>query len=260
MYALLISLKSEFYKSRKTLAFWASILLPIVICSMVTAGFYFESKKIIAQNFPSEALWMMYSGSILGVMGTLILPFYVIFTAFSVNNIEHKNDTWKSLFAMPLNKFSIYTAKYLYAVLLIFICLMLFGIVNLACGHLLHFLNNGFKFNEFSPVTILSKLYTKLFLCSLGILSVQFIISLIWSDFLKPMGIGFIGLIIGLITASKHWAYAYLIPYSHPVLVLSEKKEAATMPIFTQEVYTSLIYAAVLFLTGYFIVLKKSVK
>ena len=261
MYALLISLKSEFYKSRKTLAFWASILLPLVLCTMVTAGFYFESKKILGMHYPPNVLWANYSGSILGVMGMLILPFYVIFMAFSVNNIEHKNDTWKSLFAQPLPKFSIYTAKYLYAVLLIFICLTLFAGLTFAYGHILHALNNKYKFNEYSPVEMLSTLYLKVFFSSLGILSVQFIISLIWSDFLKPMGIGFIGVIAGIITATKGWEYAYLIPYSHPALALSMRKgPAEAMHLFTQEIYTSFAYAVALFIIGYFIVVKKSVK
>lgn len=260
MYALLISLQSEFYKSRKTLAFWAAILLPLSICTLVALGFYFNATKILAQHYPPKGLWMTYSGSILGVMGTLILPFYVIFMAFSVNNIEHKNDTWKSLFAQPLPKIAIYAAKYLYAVFLILICLFLFAAINLGSGYLLHYLNGAFRFDLFSPIDVLSKLYSKLFLSSLGILSVQFIISLIWGDFLKPMGIGFIGIIAGIIAASKGWEYAYLIPYSHASLALGLKKNPAGAEIFTQEIYSSLIYAAVLFLIGYFIVIKKSIK
>jgi hypothetical protein len=260
MYALLISLQSEFYKSRKTLAFWAAILLPVIICSLVTLGFYFNAGKILAQHYPPKVLWMNYSGSILGVMGTLILPFYVVFMAFSVNNIEHKNDTWKSLFAQPLPKLSIYSAKYLFAVFLIFICLFLFAAVTVGTGYLLHVLNTNLRFDLFSPLEFLSKIYTKVFLSSLGILSLQFIISLIWSDFLKPMGIGFIGIIGGIIAASKGWDYAYLIPYSHAGMALGLKKKPDLTVIFSQEIYSSLIYAAALFLIGYFIVIKKSIK
>jgi hypothetical protein len=180
--------------------------------------------------------------------------------AFSVNNIEHKNDTWKTLFAQPLNKFSIYAAKYLFAVLLILLSLFLFAALTLAFGHLLHILNHGLRFNEFSPAEMLSKLYLKLFLSSLGILSVQFIISLIWGDFLKPMGIGFIGVIMGIIVATKGWEYAYLIPYSLPTLVLSLGKGKNATEIFTKDIYSSLIYALVFFVIGYFIVARKSVK
>ena len=115
MRSLYISYFSEFYKSRKTLAFWAAIILPILICGLIAFGFYTGSEKIIKLNYPGLALWGRYSGAALNVMGMLILPFYVMFMAFSVNNIEHKNDTWKTLFMQPLNKFAIYSAKYLYA-------------------------------------------------------------------------------------------------------------------------------------------------
>lgn len=263
MRSLSISIYSEFYKSRKTLAFWASILLPLIICGLITFGFYSSSEKILNLHQPPMILWLRYISAALNVMGILILPFYVIFMAFSVNNIEHKNDTWKSLFAQPLHKFSIYAAKYIYAVILIFLSLFLFGSLTFAFGHLLHLLVPDYSFNQYNPSLILTKFYIKLFLSSLGILSIQFLLSLLWGDFLKPMGIGFIGTIMGIITANVGWKYAYLIPYSHPTLVLHSSKSATDLsafPISTQEITTSLIYAAVLFVLGYFIVIKKSIK
>ncbi|QNR84552.1 ABC transporter permease [Pedobacter riviphilus] len=265
MHALYISLVSEFYKSRKTLAFWAAILLPVIICSLITFGFYSGSEKILARHYPPMMLWGNYIGAALGVMGLLVMPFYVIFMAFSVNNIEHKNDTWKMLFAQPLNKFSIYAAKYLYAVFLIMICLFLFATLTYAFGHLLQVLVPKYNFNQYNPQNILINSYAKLFLSSLGILSLQFILSLIWGDFLKPMGIGFVGTIMGIITANVGWKYAYLNPYSLPTLALritkvSKNTDPLEFPIFTQEIWTSLVYALVLFIIGYFIVTKKSIK
>ncbi|MCX2586121.1 ABC transporter permease [Pedobacter sp. MR22-3] len=265
MRTLYISLISEFYKSRKTLAFWAAILLPVIICGLITFGFYSSSERIIAFHYPPMILWANYSGAALGVMGFLIMPFYVIFMAFSVNNIEHKNDTWKMLFAQPLNKFSIYAAKYLYAVFMIFICLLLFTSLTFAFGHLLQVLVPKYNFSQYNPLHILINSYAKLFLSSLGILSLQFIMSLFWSDFLKPMGIGFIGAIMGIIIVNVGWKYAYFIPYSLPTLALriTKVKKGANpleFPVFTQEIWTSLIYAAILFIVGYFIVTRKSIK
>ena len=265
MRSIYISLVSEFYKSRKTLAFWAAILLPLIICGLITFGFYSSSEKVLKMNYPPMILWGQYSGAAIGVMGMLIMPFYVIFMAFSVNNIEHKNDTWKTLFAQPLNKFAIYAAKYLYAVFLIFVCLFLFAALTYAFGHLLQAIVPKYNFNQYDPSSILINSYTKLFLSSLGILSLQFIISLIWGDFLKPMGIGFVGTIMGIITANVGWKYAYLIPYSLPTLALKITKvkkghDPLDFEIFSSEIWTSLAYATVLFVVGYFIVTKKSVK
>lgn len=265
MRSLYISFISEFYKSRKTLAFWAAIIVPLIICGLIAFGYYTSSAKILKYNYPGMMLWFQYSSAALGVMGMLILPFYVMFMAFSVNNIEHKNDTWKTLFSQPLNKFSIYAAKYLYAAMLLLICILLFVLLTYSTGYLLQILVPKYTFNDYNPAIILTRFYTKLFLASLGILSVQFILSLIWSDFLKPMGIGFVGTVMGIITANVGWKYAYLIPYSDPALALRIVKTGKNtrpedLPIFTQEVWVSLIYAAVLFVAGYFILSKKNIK
>ncbi len=265
MRSLYISLRSEFYKSRKTLAFWAAIILPLFICGSITLGYLNNSEKLLALHYPGMALWGQFIGISLNIMGVMILPFYVLFMAFSINNIEHRNDTWKTLFTQPLNKFSIYTAKYLYGVLLIFICLFLFAFLTLAFGYLLQVLVPQFTFRDYNPGNLLVRFYFKLFLSSIGILSVQFILSLIWGDFLKPMGVGFIGIIMGLIAANVNWKFAYLIPYSDPTLALRMTKSVKSasppeFPIWTQEVWTSLAYGFALFIIGYFIVSKKNIK
>lgn len=265
MRSIFISLVSEFYKSRKTLAFWAAILLPVLICFLVSFGFYTNAEKVIQLSPSGLMVWVRYAGATLNVMGVLVLPFYVMFMAFSVNNIEHKNDTWKTLFTLPLNKFSIYAAKYLFSVLLIFICLLLFAGLTFGLGHLLQALIPKYTFNQYNPLNFLINSYSKLFLSSLGILSIQFIMSLIWGDFLKPIGIGFVGTIMGIVTATLNWQYAYLIPYSLPSLALKltkvqKGKDPLDFEIFTKDVWTSLAYALVLFIVGYFIVTRKSIK
>jgi hypothetical protein len=265
MRSLYLSFFSEFYKSRKTLAFWAAIVLPLIICSLVAFGFYSLSKETISANFSPELYWYQLTRNTTGIMGMLILPFYVIFMAYSVNNIEHKNDTWKTIFTLPLNKLSIYSAKYLYSLFLIFLCLFLFCTLTYASGFVLQALESQFKFNQYSPIEMLSKVYLKLFLSVLGILSIQFIISLIWSDFLKPMGLGFIGVITGVILVVANWKYAKFFTYSQPMIALgtgkkSNKLMSADFTILTPEVITSLITAAVLFVVGYYIISKKTIK
>jgi hypothetical protein len=113
----------------------------------------------------------------------------------------------------------------------------------------------------------LAQIYFKLFLSSLGILSIQFLLSLLWADFLKPMGIGFVCTITGVILASKNWEYCYLFPYSHPmeaITTMMHRGEGAPkgiqIDVFTKDVFVSMAVAAVVFIAGYFIVQKKSVK
>ena len=266
MKGFLLSFRSEFFKSRKTLGFWAAILLPFLICLLLFVGFYTKSERLIGMS--PMRLWIQFAGAILGVMGSLFLPMFVIFIAYSVNSIEHKADTWKSLFSLPISRWAVYTAKYFYALFLIFVCMTLFVLFTIGFGNLLSLVKPELRFDNYHMEGTLAQLYFKLFLSSLGILSIQFLLILLWSDFLKPMGIGFFATIIGVITASKDWEYCYLFPYSHPMLALklmphnmsNSGVPQINIDLLTKEIFVSITVSALVFIGGYFIVLKKSVK
>lgn len=264
MKGFLLSFHSEYYKSRKTLGFWCAIILPVLLCTLVTWGVYSKADRL--SKLPPMMLWFTYTSIILNIMGSLLLPIYIVFVGYSVNNVEHKADTWKTLFSLPIPKWSVYAAKYFYALFLVFLCLLLFGLLTFIYGHLLGILNPGLHFKDYNAFSVIMQVYLKLFLSSLGILSIQFLLSLLWADFLKPMGIGFVGTIVGVIATTTKWQFAYLFPYSHPLLAimsisLSVKKNAPIdVNIFNKEILVSLIVAVVVFIAGYFIVERKSVK
>lgn len=244
--------------------------MPFLLCLLLFIGFFSKSTQL--SHTPGVILWLQFAGAILGIMGSLILPMLTVFIAYSVNSIEHKADTWKTLFSLPISKFSVYAAKYFYAFFLVFLCLFLFVLFTLGFGNLLSAVKPELRFSEYHIESILTRVYFKLFLSSLGILSIQFLLSLLFRDFLKPMGIGFTATIAGVILAANNWKYAYLFPYSHPMLSIKALEEGSrakfgpggmpeiTIDLFTKEVSVSLAIALLVFIAGYFIVLKKSVK
>jgi hypothetical protein len=252
------------------MALWSAVILPLLLCLLVFVGFFNKSDHMI--NQPGMILWVEFAAILLGVMGSLILPMLIVFIAYSVNSIEHKADTWKSLFSLPISKLSVYAAKYFYAFFLVFLCLLLFVLFTLGFGNLLGALKPALKFSEYNAAGLLTKVYFKLFLSSLGILSIQFLLSLLFRDFLKPMGIGFICTITGAILAGNGWKYAYLFPYSHPMMAIKTMEDGLknrpgpggmpqiTIDLFTKEIFVSLAIAIIIFVAGYVIVLKKSVK
>jgi hypothetical protein len=235
---------------------------------MIFLGFLNHSDNL--SKLPGALLWFQFAAPVLVVMGSLLLPMLIVFEAYSVNNIEHKAETWKTLFSLPLSKWSVYTAKYLYALFLIVLCLALFVLFTIGFGNLLGLLKPALKFSDYHIEATLAQVYFKLLLSSLGILSIQFLLSLLFRDFLKPMGIGFVATVAGIIMANVGWKYAYLFPYSHPMLTVrsiapnnSEKGSGLphiTIDLLTKDIFVSLAVATVVFALGYFIVLKKSVK
>lgn len=262
MKTFLLSLHSEYYKTRKTLAFWGAIILPVFLCTVVFIGYMVKADAIIKDLGKATPLvaWFKYSFMIVGVMGSLLLPMYLIFMTYSVNNIEHKADTWKSVFSLPIPKWKIYYSKALYTILLIAISMTIFVVLTLSYGFLLGYLKPGFTFlkADLTEVNkIISIIYLKMFLASFGIIAVQFLMSLVWKDFLKPMGIGFVFFVMSMIALK--WEYSYLIPFTHPILAITSST-GKDIEIFTKEVWVSFAYAAAFFSAGYFIVIKRSVK
>lgn len=266
MRGFLLSLESEFYKTRKTLAFWSAILFPLILCFLISFGFYYNSAKVIP--FTAETQWFRFAGAFLGVMGSLLIPMLVIFQTFSINNIEHRSEMWKSLFSLPISKWSIYSAKYVYAILLNALCISLFATFIFASGHLLNLFVPEFKFNQYDISGLLFKMHLKLFLASTGILSIQFLLSLLWADFLKPMGIGFLFTVFGIITTNLGWKYAYTIPFAHPMIalqnimrqIMGRKDQQQIFDLMGKEIYVSLGVAFLAFVLGYFVINKRNIK
>lgn len=262
MKTFLLSLHSEYYKTRKTLAFWGAIILPVFLCTVVFVAYYFKAEKILKElgSATPDAIWGKYAFMIVSVMGSLLLPMYLIFMTYSVNNIEHKADTWKSIFSLPIPKWSIYFSKVTYTILLVALSMFLFVALTLGYGFLLDYLVPKYHLLD-ADLTKISKaigtVYFKLFLASLGIISIQFLMSLIWKDFLKPMGIGFVLFVTSMIILQ--WEYSYLSPFTHPVKAIMSTN-INKLEVFTNEVWVSFAFAAAFFTAGYFIVIKRSVK
>src|SRR6185503_15539829 len=65
MKGFILSFRSEFYKTRKTMAFWSALVLPFLLCGLVSVGFYFTKSQNLLQTPPSF-LWIAFSSVILG--------------------------------------------------------------------------------------------------------------------------------------------------------------------------------------------------
>jgi hypothetical protein len=266
MRGFLLSLSSEYFKTRKTLAFLSAIVLPLILCILVSIGFYTHAEKMA--NYSPEMQWARFSSAFMGVMGSLLLPLLIIFQCFSINNIEHRTEMWKSLFSLPIPKWSIYSAKFFYALILNALCLTLFAFFIIISATILDLLKPEYKFNEFSFSATLFKLHFKLFLASTGILAIQFLFSLLWSDFLKPMGIGLLLTVFGIITANLGWKYAFTIPYTHPMLtinafmkhLMNKKGEIITFDLMSKEIWFGLAVAGSTYIIGYFVIRNRSIK
>ena len=117
------SLLTEITKQKKTLALWATFLAPMFV---VTVNFliYFSHPELLAKQGTNA--WVKMSGNATNIYTILMLPLLITLIAFIVNNVEHKANGWKHLFALPVSRTNIYISKILIAAGMILLSLFVF--------------------------------------------------------------------------------------------------------------------------------------
>src|SRR5688572_6175754 len=119
---LLISLRSEILKSKRTASFYSTIIAAgvvpfILLLDMTVDGISPENANTIFNAIFIEGFRMS---------SFAIFPMFVILIGTLLPQIEFRNNTWKQVFASPQTKSNVYLAKFLNIQLL----MLLFMVAN----------------------------------------------------------------------------------------------------------------------------------
>lgn len=251
MKLLWLSFRSELIKVKRTLALSSTIILPSAISIVMLLIAYIKSEDFAKMGMNP---WIIYTQMIFGIFGSLLLPMYATVMAYSVNHVETEANAWKSIFALPLPRTTIYLAKLIFAVLMILLCLSFHSVLIFISGLLLSILKPEIGFQDYNSEILIIAHFIKFFLCSISIFSIQFLISAYWNDFIKPVGFGILATIVGIIVAPGK--YLFLNPYSLPVRIANQfQKEDLT--IFIPEVISSLVWSLLVLCCAYFVIQRK---
>ncbi len=220
-------IRHEFFKLRKTLAFRSAWILPLLINLLIVVIFIAKAEELLKNPIPN--MWFRYLNFVMGIMGSLILPMYVVFLTFSVNDIEHKADTWKNLLSYPIEKRQVFLGKWFSSVLIFALFMLSFYVFTYLGGHLLGRINPEFGFQHHEMGVLMLQIFTKMFLASIALICIQFFFSMLWSDFMKSMGIGLVLTIASMII--MQWEYVYISPYAQPMYSINTLFEAKSMSV-----------------------------
>jgi len=252
-------LQHEFYKIKSTLAFRGAILLPILLTALITCIFIFKSEEFL--KTANGNLWLTHLSFLLGTMGSLILPMYIIFLCFSINEIEHKADTWKNLLSLPYPKRMIFLSKLCMSFLLLSLFMISMLLLTILSGNIIAWIKPELNFQLYNINGFIAQIYGKMLLSSMALLCLQFFFSMLWSDFMKSMGLGLLFTILSLI--AFRWQYIYLIPYAQPMYAVShlmEKGSDLAVDFKSKEVFVSFATAVGFSLSAYLLMIKKSIR
>jgi lantibiotic transport system permease protein len=213
---ILRSLSAELLKLRRTLALWMVLVAPLIVVTLQFFVLYDRGKPT-----PGVEAWSMYIRSCSALWAIFMLPLYVTLETALLNNLEHSARSWKQLFALPVSRQSIVTAKLLMNFLLIGTSSLILCILVGLSAKSLSVLRPAFSFPGLPYFAIVQKAFLP-FIASWLIIALHSWISTRWQGFALSLGIG-IGAVFFAVFATSAKAGMYY-PWLFPLNTLLDER------------------------------------
>lgn len=232
-------LLSEFNKYRRTLVYWLVVLCPFALIFFVyTANSLGAAKSLVQAVENGKNPWEQYILIHYRALSIFLLPLYVAMMTGMVYGREHRNNSWKHLYALPVPRWSIELSKNIFSLLMIFFTIFIYAWFVVLSGYLLSFTHPKLDFTKFDIRLGFNLLMAfKVFFSTLGIWAVHNWLGRRFVNFGYNIGIALIGVISASILI-KGWKYVKYYLYAWPAISILDKKELHTL--FTQPIILSL--------------------
>ncbi len=211
---LLISLRSEILKSKKTSSFYLALAAAAFAPFMSMLDIFLDEG--ISTRDQTDILSRMFIQKF-QMTGGLVFPFFIILVCTLLPQIEYRNNAWKQVLTSPQSKLNVFFAKFISVHRLIIIFLVANHIFVWLVVLVLHFSNPSL--HVLSQPYHLSRVLLTLFnsyVALLGLSAIQFWLGLRFRNFIIPIAIGiacwFTGTILALQVKPPFIEY---FPYTH---------------------------------------------
>lgn len=98
---------TETLKIRRTLAVWMVLIAPLTVVTLQFMVLWQRPGMAARSSEP----WMGLARGIFGLWGALMLPLFLTLEAALLAGLEHGENNWKTLFALPAPRWHFYMAK-----------------------------------------------------------------------------------------------------------------------------------------------------
>ena len=207
---------AEFIKLKYPPILWLIGATVISISILIYFAHYndVESLSAIGKN-PWDKIWDASIG-IFSIFMTV--PFLVLLISAAIF-IENHNNTWKYQYSAPISRTKVLITK-LISFLILIICTYALLALLTYCDALL--LNYILPETEFSYYPVHFERFTSkaviTLINSLGIIGIQYFLSIRFKGFLVPAAIGIVAFIIGLIVGVTNTPASHYFPYAYPLI------------------------------------------
>jgi len=251
-------LKAELLKLKGAGMLWLvlgmSAFIPIIFTLM---GLMREESSITTVNTVNP--WKQIIISCFGGFGGFFFPIFLTLVIIRLTQMENRGGGWKLIETQPVSKLSLYLGKFSTGILIAVCCLITFILFILLSGTIIMLAKPGSGFSDAAiPTGYILSLALRLLIAGLGILGIQYFISILISGFIGPLGIGLAGTITGNILLGLEKASWW--PYMAPGLTVRSPDGSATGKFLLYYEWLSIAWMLLALVLGYQYYSRKTLK
>jgi len=149
----------------------------------------------------------------------LVFPMVLLSVVSLVVHVENKADSWRMLLTLPNSRWQLLLTKLIISIFLLGVVMVLFLFSTYILAFPIYWIHPETEFMYYTPdfPGILSD-SARLFVYSLGIIGIQFLIALTFKNQILPLSLGIIFFVLGFIFSMAFISIAVYFPYSFPLL------------------------------------------
>lgn len=245
------TLKAEFIKIKGsnilTLGIILGSILPFIF--MITNGS--DASYAINPVAKNTLYFKSLFDLLLEAMSGFFLPLLIIITASKIAQLDHKNKGWQLMETQPITKFSIFFSKFLILTYNVFRALLLFTIAVLVSGWIYTlFVDLNENYSMAIPWEHFAYVISRLFIASLAVVALQYVISVLISNFIWSLVLGFGMLLSQLFLENFNFNLRWF-PYNILFVSGSHPDGGQLGTYLLKAEWLSLIYTVIFLFIGY---------
>jgi ABC-2 type transport system permease protein len=224
--------RMEILKLRRTLALWAALLVPLAVILMTTALNLSRARGTRFDPDQPNGWDSLMLDLVLFLWCLIGLPLFVALETALLAGLEHRENTWKHLFALPIARWTIYTAKVLVAAGLVAISSLVLALGTVIEGSIILAVRPDLGLTQPVPWGLIFQRSFAFAPAVLLMLAVQTWVAVRWRSFTVAMGLGIASTVIGImllrslrniVSTPRAPLLASIFPWSLPYVVLARQ-------------------------------------
>lgn len=251
MNQLIHAVKSEQLKLRHTLVLRLAFIAPLAVIALQFSLIY---KNGLVYMNEGQSPWLYFTRQTFQFWALLMAPLFITLETALVAQLDHQQQGWKQLFALPIPRWTIYVAKVLASLVLLGLSTLFLLAGTLAAGSVLSLLQPGLGFDSSIPWADILAVAGIAYIGSILIIVLHAWVALYWANFVVAVGFGIVMTVAGMLIASSDFGPFY--PWALSALAINNLIEGQA---FMGPLLISIMGSVLIFVAGGWLFLRRDV-